>query len=331
MAVRVSPRRCAVGATAAIALIALLGRGAGAVVVGGGGSLATDCLAVFDAPANYPADGPKQVRCVDGDPTCDSDNLVDGVCTVAVVVCVNSTAVGGCTLAGVDSVTVDHALDNGDPRFDPDFQAVQNRIDNELNLPSSTADVCTLTTSIRVPIKGPIGNNRCSHRTKKLKLETESDLIQGRRYIDRDTLRVTCYPAPANGCDPQTLFAGTFDRVQKQIFNQSCAVSSCHDSNAQAGGLILEVGATPGNLIEVDPVNAAALGAGWKRIDQSSPTAGSPETSFLYRKIMGDLPDAGYGERMPLGRPRLNGTLRDLIEAWIGAGAPATGWVPGTY
>ena len=314
-----------------IAAAGLMRSSVAAVVVGGGGSGTTDCFAVFDAPANYPADTPKQVRCIDGDPTCDTDSLVNGVCTVAVAVCVNSTALPGCTLAGVESITVDHAADNGDPKFDPDFQAIQTRIDSELSLPSSTANVCTTAASVRVPIKGPLGNNRCSRRTKKLKMETESELIGGRRYTDVDTLRISCDPAPVNGCDPQTLFTGTFDRVQKQVFNQSCAVSGCHDSNTQAAGLLLETGATPGNLINVNPLNAAALGAGWKRITQLTPTTGSPETSFLYRKVTGDLPDASYGERMPHDRPKLNGTLRDILEAWISAGAPASGWVQGTF
>ena len=53
-------------------------------------------------------------------------------------------------------------------------------------------------------------------------------------------------PAPSNGCDPQTLFTGgTFDRIQRQVFNQNCALSGCHDSQSQAGDLLLETGAAP--------------------------------------------------------------------------------------
>lgn len=302
-----------------------------AVVVGGGGGASTDCLAVFEAPANHPADAPREVRCVDGDPACDADGLIDGVCTVQVAVCINSTALTGCSLAGVQGITVAHALDNGDPRFDPDFQAVQNRVDNDLVLPSATADECTGAASIRVPIKGPLGRNRCARRAKKLVLTTTSTPMAGRSYTDTDVLKVACEPAPSNGCDPQTLFGGTFDRIQRQIFNQSCAVSGCHDSNSQAGSLLLESGATPGNLVGVNPVNGAALAAGWKRVDVVSPTLGLPESSFLYRKVTGELPGPGFGERMPYGRPKLNRTLRDILEKWIRAGAPATGWVPGTF
>ena len=49
-----------------------------AVIVGGGGSHATDCLLVFEADANWPSDPDrtrKEIRCVDGDP-CDLDGTV---------------------------------------------------------------------------------------------------------------------------------------------------------------------------------------------------------------------------------------------------------------
>ena len=79
-------------------------------------------------------------------------------------------------------------------------------------------------------------------------------------------------------------------------------------------------------------VNFAAFSAGWQRVDATP--AGDPtnaDTSYILRKLSGDLPDAGYGARMPYNRPKLNGTLRDIIERWIQADAPASGWVPGTF
>ena len=33
---------------------------------------------------------------------------------------------------------------------------------------------------------------------------------------------------------------------------------------------------------------------------------------------------------MPFGRPKLDQTLIEVVQLWIAAGAPATGWVPGT-
>jgi hypothetical protein len=308
-----------------------LNREAGATIVGGGGSSTTDCLLVIDAPVNTPATTPRNVFCVDGD-ACDTDGVVNGVCEIEVRVCANSTdaAVASCTLDGVESVRVDHALDNGDPKFDPEFQALQSKIDNGIQPPTTDADSCTTPTKFHVAIKGPLGNNgntKCGHNKKKLKIVTVSKVIAGRVYTDTDKMTLTCEPAAdiAGGCDPQTLFASTFDRIQTQIFNRSCAVSGCHDSQTKQNNLLLETGASITNLINVDPHNPSALGAGWKRVNQLSPTAGDSSTSYLYHKVTGDLPDISYGVRMPFKRPKLNSSLVDVIQLWIDAGAPQAG------
>jgi hypothetical protein len=301
-----------------------------ATVVGGGGSKSRDCLVVFDAAVNHPISSPRNIRCTDGDPTCDADQTVDGVCTFELSVCVNSAALPGCVLNGVEEMSVDHAEDDGDPKFDPDFQALQSSIDGQLAPPTTMADDCTAPSVILVPIKGPVGNNRCSPQRKKIKLRSRSQVIDGRIYLDNDKIKLTCLP-DQNACDPQVLFADTADRIQKQILNQGCALSSCHDSQSTTGNLLLETGASFGNLVNVAPDNTAAGNAGWLRVDAPNPgIGGSAETSYLYRKINGDLPDASYGSRMPLGKPKLNKTLRDVIELWIEAGAPQGVWVPGT-
>ena len=57
----------------------------------GGGSQLTDCLAEFSGtPANRPASRPRDIRCIDGDPTCD-DDPTPGVCRFHVGVCLNVT------------------------------------------------------------------------------------------------------------------------------------------------------------------------------------------------------------------------------------------------
>ncbi len=303
---------------------------AAAVIVGGGGSKRSDCLVVFDAPANYPDTAPKQVRCVDGDASCDSDMTVNGVCSVQIKVCLNNTASSECTLSGVAQINVDHAADNGDPKFDPDFLAVRTRIDDFM-FPVSGADSCTSTVTLTVPIKGPLAHNSCGPRKKKLKLHSVSTGASG-AVPDTDTLKVYCAPAEGNGCDPSQLFGSTFDRIQRQIFNQSCALSSCHDSQSQSGNLLLETGAAYGNLVDHLADKPAAQAAGWPRVNTMAPTAAENlDTSFLWHKLEGDLPDTNFGERMPRGRPKLNGTLREIIRLWIEAGAPGSGWVPGTF
>jgi hypothetical protein len=198
----------------------------------------------------------------------------------------------------------------------------------DFTYPVTTADTCTGAVVFRVPIKGPLGNNRCGRRKKKLKLHSSSNPSPAGVITDTDALELSCQPNPLDGCNPQTLYNGTFDRMQKQIFNQSCALSGCHDSQSQAGGLLLETGASYGNLINQTPTNASAVGAGWLRVNA---VLSDPDTSLLFHKIEGDLPDPSYGVRMPRDRPKLNKTLRDVIELWIRAGAPQTGWVPDTF
>ena len=302
-----------------------------ATEVGGGGGKSVDCLVTLDAAVSIPLSRPRHVRCTDGDPVCDTDATINGLCSFDLSICANSTFEPSCSLNGVDSIVIDNAIDNGDPKFDPDFQALQAAVDSQIQPPTATDDDCTLPTTIIVPIKGPIGNNRCRPGRKKVKMTSLSEVIGGKIYKDRDRIRFICDPAPT-GCDPATLFSGTFDRIQRQVFNQNCATSGCHDSETQAGNLLLETGASYGSLVNGVPSNFAASGAGWLLVDAPNPpgTSGTPENSFLHRKIQGDLPDATYGSRMPLNKSRLHRTLRDVIELWIAAGAPQTGWVPGT-
>jgi hypothetical protein len=297
-----------------------------ALVIGGGGSKRTDCLAVLDAPANDPITKPRKIRCTDGDAACDADGVVNGVCLFPVAVCANSTFSPDCALNGVQSMTVDHAADNGDPKFDPEFQAMQNRLDNDVGPPTNTSDQCTNFTNFRVFVEGPL-SGVCKKGKKQLRLVTVSQFIQGRIYTDKDKLKMTCDPAPG-ACDPLLLFDGTFDRVQTQIFNKSCAVSGCHDSQSQTGGLLLETGASLSNLVNVAPNNPAAAAAGWQRVTVIDANTGDPDTSLLFHKLVG--PPNGFGERMPFGRKKLDQSLINVVQLWIAAGAPDTGWVPGT-
>src|SRR5262249_23074286 len=150
----------------------------------------------------------------------------------------------------------------------------------------ATSDTCASPTHFHVPITGPFRNHSSRQNRKRVKVTTVSQpvvALGGRVFTDTDKMVLTCEPAPhdelamPNGCDPQQLYAGTFDRIQTQIFNQSCAVSGCHDSTSHQKGLILESGAALGNLINVDPQTPGALAAGWKRV-----VPGDSSTSFIY-------------------------------------------------
>jgi len=303
-----------------------LGTAARATIYGGGGSSRTDCLLVFDAPVNDPESRPKRVRCTDGDSNCDGDGVVNGQCLIAVGVCGNSTFDPlRCTSNGLTSAEVDHAQDNGDAKFDPDFQALQTRINTGVLENPDDPDRCTTPTNIRVPITGPTSSGSCKLGKKQVKITTL--FIQGPKPVkDTDKLLLIC--DPPDPCDPGVLFTGTFDRIQRQIFNRSCALSGCHDSQTQAGGMLLESGGAYSNIVDVVPDTPPAAALGWLRIDAAN---ADPETSFMYHKLTGDLPDPELGERMPFGRPKLESYLIDILRLWIEAGAPPSPvWVPGT-
>jgi hypothetical protein len=297
---------------------------AAALVIGGGGSSRTDCILALDGPFNYPPSNPKGFRCTDGDPTCDADGVVNGVCQFPIGVCANSTyRPDRCTSLGVDEIVVEHAQDNGDPKFDTSFQSLQNRIDSIVEPPTSSADRCSGPANIFVRVQGPFPGDVCKRAKKKLRITTTTPLVMGQLKKDVDTVNLVCDP-PAGACDPTVLFSGTYDRIQRQVFNQSCAVSGCHDSQTQQAGLLLESGAALGNLVNVNPFNPVARNLGWKRL-----VPGDSSTSLIIHKITGDL-EPGMDARMPRGRPKLDNFLIDIMTLWVDAGAPATGWVPGT-
>jgi len=325
-----------IAALAAVALVATPPPSA-ATEVGGGGSSKVDCLATLSADVNAPAKKPRNIVCRDGD-ACDLDGVVNGVCNFQVAICANSTFnQPTCDLNGVRKITVDHSVDNGDPKFDPEFQALQTRIDSDIPFPTNDADSCSTATNFHVAIKGPLGV-KCKKNKKTVRLVTESTVAagQGAILIDKDKIDLTCEPPVTNTdppqviCDAQALFASAYDRIQRQVFNQNCAVSGCHDSNSftDSGNLLLEASAFPGNLIDRTPTNPSAVAAGWKRI-----IAGDPANSYILHKLNGDFPDKTFGDRMPRNRPKLDQTLINVITAWIQAGCPANDgdWPPGTF
>ncbi len=310
-------------------LITILAAPAEAEIFGGGGNAKYDCLFVLDTPVNDPPLKNKRIRCTDGDPACDADGVINGTCVFPTAACINSSFnLAECTLTGLQSSLIDHSEDNGDPKFDTEFQALQSRIDNELELPDATPDQCTGFTNISVDVKGPFPKQRCRRGKKRMKVRSFSTFATGRQIKDTDRLKMICEPDP-DMCDAQTLFSGTFDRIQRQVFDVSCALGGCHDSEGLAGNLTLESGSAHGAIVDVDPNNATALNSGLKRVMTTGPMTGDPTMSFLYLKVIDDLAP-GMGQSMPFGMKKIKKGFRDMIELWILDGAPETGWVAGT-
>ncbi|HZR80785.1 MAG TPA: hypothetical protein VFD92_06790 [Candidatus Binatia bacterium] len=115
----------------------------------------------------------------------------------------------------------------------------------------------------------------------------------------------------------------TFDRIQTQVFDASCTSDSCHSSVGRAGDLVLQAGSSWDSLINHVPSNPDAAARGWMRV-----MPGQSGQSFLMAKLDGNLA-AGQGVSMPNGAGRLSETTLAVIRAWIDAGAPADGQVPG--
>ncbi len=117
-----------------------------------------------------------------------------------------------------------------------------------------------------------------------------------------------------DGC-PINLRAKTFRSIQ-QVFDQSCALSSCHSSIARQGGLVLSSeDVSYANLVDVAPEHPDAGSMGLMRV-----ASGDPENSFLLRKLRG----MGPGDTMPQAGGMLSEEIIEVIEEWIARGAHST-------
>lgn len=122
---------------------------------------------------------------------------------------------------------------------------------------------------------------------------------------------------------PTPVEVSTFDRVQDEVFSASCASESCHGAAGRAADLVLEEGVSYDQLVGVLPSHDGARELGLQRV-----TPGDPDASLLCNKIENGLAPE-LGSSMPYGGPALDAYTTGVIRAWIEAGAPRTGRVPG--
>jgi hypothetical protein len=288
----------------------------------GGGSKLTDCLAEFaGTPANRPATHPRDIRCVDGDATCDEDPT-PGVCGFHVGVCLNVTdaAFPACAPADLEGYAVENEQPDTNPRHDFDFQGLEDEL-VFLTLPvaASQQNVCTANVpmSVYLPVRFQKGGAawRKGKKTIRATLTGENPAI-----VDEDKMKLTCLPAEGSSpCDGVT---STFDQIQQTIFTPvSCARSTCHNTAQEPHNMSLAPDEAYGYLVGVSPTNLVAQNAGKLRVDP-----GNPANSFILDKLHGTLLP-GEGDPMPLQLKRLPDNAIRLIEEWITAGAPATGFV----
>jgi len=98
------------------------------------------------------------------------------------------------------------------PYFDPALQALQTRVQAEIDPPTSIIDQCASPTTFHTAIRGPLARGVCKSAKQVVRMVALSSLIGGKVYRDIDRLKLRCDPAP-NGCSSQALFSGTFDSV----------------------------------------------------------------------------------------------------------------------
>jgi outer membrane protein assembly factor BamB len=165
----------------------------------GGGAVEQDCHAEFAAAhvrLNYPPFDPtnptprRELHCFDGDPGCDIDGQVDGVCTFDLDVCLHNAdpALAGCTPATVTGVTFAGTSD-------ADIAAAQAAV-NAL-LPAS-ANVCTTGQALHIALTRNAGG-RLETVSKRVELAAVTD----GSGTDEDSLDLTCVPHgwPSHGYD----------------------------------------------------------------------------------------------------------------------------------
>ncbi|MBI3782757.1 MAG: hypothetical protein HY270_05075 [Deltaproteobacteria bacterium] len=152
------------------------------------------------------------------------------------------------------------------------------------------------------------------------------------RAVSRGVLSLSCVLVPLlSGCGGSvstsdsgtTTPASTFSRIQTQVFNVSCSSDSCHSHVGKAGDMVLEQGMSWDSLVSHVPSNPLAASHGYMRV-----MPGDPLNSLLYLKISNSL-QPGEGFPMPYGAALLPVHAIAVIRAWISAGAPHDGLVPG--
>ena len=123
--------------------------------------------------------------------------------------------------------------------------------------------------------------------------------------------------------------ASTFDNIQTEILNTSCAISGCHlsetDGTYLQHGLILKKGSAYQNLINISPKNTTAIQENLKIVSPFD-----AENSLLYQKLLFETSHKSlknFGSIMPLGKDMLFMGQIEYIRRWIEAGAPETGSV----
>jgi hypothetical protein len=280
---------------------------------------ADECLHGFSAAALAPTGKPR-IRCVDNDPSCDGDPTL-GICLLEVGACLNETdPQGRCAPRELETYEIENVQPDSEPLHDFEFQTLQDLVNNlAIPLNPNEIDECPGSVAMLLPLDVRLRKGGAGFRKFRKTVRAKVLAADGSR--DEDALPLQCLPAPGTGpCDDAT---STLDLLERHVFAPTCSRDTCHNGPQSDHTLSLLSGEAHENLVGVEPDNLTARLAGKLRVDP-----GNPDNSFLLDKLRGTLL-ADEGERMPRTLPKIPAKEIALIEAWIAAGAPDTGFVPG--
>ena len=254
--------------------------------VGGGRNRAADCLVEF-AGIQTTDDS-----CTDGNPSCDSDGAVNGVCTFPLSVCLNVEGDPKCVPGGMTKL----------PSVRPARSPTAQLLTRAIAPLDPTRPGCT-PPGIAVPLTTTL--NGVKQTTARLAITA----VAGSRR-DRNKLQLTCRPSP---------LAPTLAGFIQPIFQARCALPACHTSTTGGIAPAFNQPDVYHQIVNVPATNVPSL----MRVHP-----GSVSQSYLARKILDKrIPDHTPG--MPQGCPQTvpaGGCLTPgeiaAILAWIQDGAP---------
>jgi hypothetical protein len=237
-------------------------------------------------------------------------------------VCANASnpALPTCSGRELEFFTVENVHPDTDPRHDFEFQTLEDAVNTfVMPLAADETDVCAGDVAMVLPLEAKVKSKGARWKKSRKTLRTIAQGPLGVR--DEDTLSMTCLPA--KGADACAAITSTFDQIQQQIFTPSCGRQTCHNAPQTAHTLSLAPGEAFASLVGVQPDDPLANGQGKLRV-----APGNPAGSYLLDKLRGDL-EPVQGFRMPRQLAKLPKKKIRLVEAWIEAGAPETGFVQG--
>jgi hypothetical protein len=200
-------------AAAAAIMLSLLFASTGSARISGGGSKKGDCYAEFDGLTQTgKQQGKQRVDCHDGDPSCDSDGVVNNSCTFSPKVCLAQSDQSKCSPPAVSSLSTRR---------------------NTANLVTGPLDAsnCAPASTVTVPVK--VKKNK--KKPGQLKVTFIEQNAAGKPRQDVNTFFLRCLPCVGSSCTTTTTLP-------------TCAKNAAGGPSE----FDLVVGPTPGGSSELD-------------------------------------------------------------------------------